>query len=150
MLKFSFSRTSRFRRVAILVSTVVAAFISCRVDIAFASDEKDLLDSSTRPVAIGRAKGIAYVDLPMRLRASFDTTYTGRTRLGDKLARPYTAEVGPRVRESDSLESRVALTRVFFNGIEIGIMCAAPNSPATSGFLDFERLTVGAMVRIVP
>ena len=41
-----------------------------------------------------RANGLAYVDLPLRIRASFDTSYRHHGTLSDRLASPLVNDVG--------------------------------------------------------
>lgn len=154
MLEFSLSpaafRLQRFAN-SVSVLAIVSAFLFCSTpDNAFSSGENELLDSSVRPIAIGRAGGLVYVDLPMRLRARFDTKYTGQIYTNDTLAKPYAVGVGPSVRGDHSLENRVALTRSISDRIEIGIVCGARSPLGILNFFELDRVTVGAMVRIVP
>ncbi len=100
---------------------------------------------------IGPAKGRAYLDLPMRLRARFGTSYTDPIFVSDPLAEPYAAGVGPDIGNDDAFGSRIALiTHSISDKIEIGIVWGTQNPLTKFNFFDFERQTVGALIRIVP
>jgi hypothetical protein len=151
MLKalFSPSTTTRFRRLASSASAVTTILL-CNLGVAFSSDENGLLDPGVHSPESGRAKGLAYLDLPMELRARFGTMYTEEFYLSDELAKPYVASTGPSFRTDHSLESRIALTRSISDKIEIGIVWGARSPLSDINLFNFERQTVRAIVRIVP
>ena len=64
--------TPGFRRIPTLVSAI-ATILLCNLGVAFSSDENDLLDSSGSSPEIGRATGLAHIDLRQK---------TDRNRLG--------------------------------------------------------------------
>ena len=103
-----------------------------------------------RPRIDRRAKGIAFFDLPLQIRAHFDTTYTYHFYQSDELAMPFLDPAGPRIREVMSLESRLTLARSLTDHIEVGIVWGARSPISQIDLFDFERQTVGAMIRIVP
>lgn len=141
--------TFRLRRVA-TSAWAVAAILLCNLDVAFSSDENDSLDPSVRSMKTGPAKGRAYLDLPMRLRARFGTSYTDPIFVSDPLAEPYAAGVGPDIGNDHALTSRIALTHSISDKIEIGIVWGTRNPLTKFNFFDFEGQTVGALIRIVP
>jgi len=142
--------TFRLRRVA-TSAWAVAAILLCNPDVAFSSDENDSLGPSVRSIMkTGPAKGRAYLDLPMRLRARFGTSYTDPIFVSDPLAKPYAAGVGPDIGNDHALTSRIALTHSISDKIEIGIVWGTRNPLTKFNFFDFEGQTVGALIRIVP
>ncbi len=119
-------------------------------DTAFSSDEIEAPNLKAPTPPNRRAEGLAHYDLPMQLRARFDVTYWNDFYASDALARPYVSATGPRIERNQSLESRVALTRAFSDRVEIGIVFGTRSPVGQLDLLDFERQTVGAMIRIVP
>jgi len=149
MLKATFpSMAFGFRRPAALVCAVTAILFA-DFGVAFSSDENNLLGRSVDSVKIGRATGLAYVDLPILVRASFASTLTDGLYLSDELAKPYVANFKPNLRSDHSLENRISLTRSISDKLEIGIVWGARSRLTKINFLDFERQTIGAMLRFV-
>lgn len=97
-----------------------------------------------------RETGLAYVDLPMRFRARFDSTYSSNRYLSEDLARPFTAQTGPSRDREHSLEHRLAVTRPVIEGIELELAWGGRSELGGVNLLDFNRHTVGAVIRIVP
>jgi hypothetical protein len=100
-------------------------------------------------VETGRTTGLAYIDLPMLVRASFDSKFTDRLYASDELAKSYVASFGPNLRNDHSLESRISLTRSISDTIEVGIVWGGRSRLTTIDVFDFERQTIGAMLRFV-
>ena len=121
----------------------IVAILFCSPLLAFSSDENDLRDPKDD-------EGGTYLELPMDLRAHFEATYSDEFYISDELARPYVGAVGPRIRNDHSLESTVALMRSISDRIEIGIVWGARRPLMNLNLLDFERQTVGAMIRLTP
>jgi hypothetical protein len=86
----------------------------------------------------------------MRFRARFEASYTDELYVSDELAGPCLSNVGPSIRNDHSLESRVALIRSVSDRIEVGIVWGARRPLMNLNLLDFERQTVGAIIRIAP
>jgi len=135
----SISRCHSFVAPASAVLAIVAILL-CSPLLAFSSDENDLRDPEE--------EGGTYFDLPMDVRAHIDATYSDEFYVSDELARPYVSDVGPRIRNDHSLESTVALMRLISDRIEIGIVWGARRPLMNLDLLDFERQTVGAMIRL--
>ena len=105
-------------------------------------------DSSTRPNR--RAEGIAYLDLPLRLRARVDFSFMDDLYVSDALARPFASAAGPSFDDAELLESQFVLTRSLSDKIEIGIVWGLRSPVGRMDLFDFERQTIGAMIRLVP
>lgn len=97
-----------------------------------------------------RPRGIAFIDLPGRLRARFDATYTTNLYSSDDLAEPFLSTSGPELRDAHSLESRVSLSRPVGRFVELEIAWGGRSRIERVDLLDFDRQTVGAMIRIAP
>jgi len=141
--------TFGFNRLAVLVSTI-ASILLCGPLAAFSSDENGMDDRNNDSQASVRARRFAYIDLPMRIRARFDATYTDEFYVSDELAKPYISGVGPGIRNDHSLRSRVALVRLVSDRIEVGIAWGSRRPLMNLNLLDFERQTIGAMIRLIP
>ena len=141
--------TFGFNRLAVLVSTI-AVILLCGPLAAFSFEENGVGDRSNDSQESIRASRFAYIDLPMRIRARFDTIYTDDLYASDKLAKPYTSSVGPGIRNDHSLESRVALVRLVSDRIEVGVVWGSRRPLMDLNPLDFERQTIGAMIRLIP
>ncbi len=143
------------RRVATSVVATVL-FLALGVPFAFAQDTTTPLELSAvqriENVADNRwrQRGLAYVDLPLGIRARFDASYSQHLYSSDVLAEPFTGLTGPGLRADDTLESRFALARPIANGIEIEIVWETRNSLETSDPMGFGRQTIGARIRISP
>ena len=141
--------TFGFRRLAALASTI-AAILLCGPLVAFSSEQNEVSDRSNDSLESRRAKKNAYIDLPMRVRVRFEASYTDALYVSDELASPYVSDVGPSVWNDHSLESRVALIRSISDRIEVGIIWGARRPLMNLNLLDFERQSIGAMIRIAP
>lgn len=97
-----------------------------------------------------RASGLAYVDLPLRIRASFDTRYRHHGTLSDRLASPLVNDVGPGIISNETLESRISFTRPITERIEIEVAWQTSNRLTTGDPLRFGRQIVGAFIRVTP
>ncbi|MBC8187382.1 MAG: hypothetical protein H8E78_04130 [Proteobacteria bacterium] len=131
-----------------LMATVLICLFSTSAAVAFDRDDERTFNRPSR--SSYRETGLAYVDLPLRLRARFEIAYTDDVYQSDALARPYVTVSGPSLRDDESLESQFALTRSLTDKVEIGIVWRAWSSITHVDLFDFERQTVGAMIRIVP
>ena len=143
------------------IATRVAAMLLCvlATHTASAQEPEPAADPSTvstvlivqdEPDERWRESGLAYIDFPLGFRARFDTSYTRHSYSSDVLAQPYLDDFGPGIRQSRSLESRIALTRPIMQGVELEIAWETRNSLATSDPLGFGRQTIGARIRISP
>lgn len=103
-----------------------------------------------RPNDDWRAQGLAYVDLPLRIRARFDASLERFRTRPDHLAAPLVGEVGPELRFDRHIQSRVALTRPLAEGIELEIAWETRNRIESGDPMAFGRQVVGAMIRITP
>ena len=149
MLKATFpSMAFGFRRLAALFCAVTAILFT-DFGVAFSSEENNLLGPSADSVQIGRVGGLAHVDLPMLIRASFESTFMHGLYRSDALAKPYVASFGRNLRNDHSLENRISLTRPISDELEIGIVWGARSRLTKINFFDFERQTIGAMLRFV-
>ena len=84
------------------------------------------------------------------MRARFDATYMKDFYTSEVLARPYLGTAGPSKHDSKSLASQFSLTGSLSDRIEIGVVWAARSRIGGINLFDFERQTIGAMIRIVP
>lgn len=104
-----------------------------------------------RPNQDWRARGLAYIDLPLQLRARFDAHYSKYGSPVDHLAAPHAAALGPELRFERHIESRVALTRPLWQGIELEVAWQTRNRVEAGGdLMGFGRQVVGAQIRITP
>lgn len=108
------------------------------------------VSKETPPIIDWRAKGLAYIDLPLRIRARFDATYMHHSYVSDRLASPFVNSVGPGIDSDRSLESRIAFTRPISERIELEIAWETRNQITTSNPMGFGRQIVGALIRITP
>jgi len=97
-----------------------------------------------------RAKGLAFIDFPFRIRARFDANYSHFRTRPDLLAAPHVAQAGPGLRFDRHIESRVALTRPLREGVEFEVVWETRNRIEAGDPLAFGRQVVGAMIRITP
>ena len=97
-----------------------------------------------------RASGLAYVDLPLRIRASFDTSYRHHGTLSDRLASPLVNDVGPGIISDETLESRISFTRPVTERIEIEVAWLTSNRLTVGNPMGFGRQIVGAFIRVTP
>lgn len=116
------------------------------LEAAARQDEQPLF----RPNQDWRARGLAYIDLPLRIRARFDASYTRHRSESDTLAAPMVAGVGPGLRIERQIESRIALTRPLTDGIELELVWETRNRIESGDPMSFGRQIVGAMIRITP
>lgn len=103
-----------------------------------------------RPNDDWRARGLAYVDLPLQIRARFDASLVRFRTRPDHLAAPLVAEVGPGLRIDRHIQSRVALTRPLAQGVELEVAWETRNRVESGDPMAFGRQIVGAMIRITP
>ena len=97
-----------------------------------------------------RASGLAYVELPLRIRASFDASYRQHGTLSDRLASPLVNDVGPGIISDETLESRISFTRPITERIEIEVAWLTSNRLTTGDPMGFGRQIVGAFIRLTP
>ena len=97
-----------------------------------------------------REKGLAFIDLPFRIRARFDANYSHFRTRPDRLAAPQVDQAGPGLRFDRHIESRVALTLPLREGVEFGVVWETRNRIEAGDPLAFGRQVVGAMIRITP
>ncbi len=98
-----------------------------------------------------RARGLAYLDLPLRFRVRFDASYTRHAYASDDLVFAHLRAAGrggPGRQLDRSLISRLALARPILERIELEIAFASHNRLATRGPMDLERHTIGALIRV--
>ena len=136
------------RTLAIASTTLLLALMLCTLPpLALAGSAAEAPDNASEK---WRARGLAFVDLPMGVRARFDSTYTRNPFQSDDLSLPYVTHTGPGIRGERSLESRFALTRPITDKIEFEISWGTRNSLASNDPMGFGRQTVGAFIRIAP
>lgn len=97
-----------------------------------------------------RARGLAFFDLPLGIRARFDARYSKYGSPVDHLAAPLATAVGPGLRFERHIESRVAFSRPLTRGIELEIAWQTRNRVEIGDPMGFGRQIVGAMIRIAP
>ena len=103
-----------------------------------------------RPNDDWRARGLAFIDLPLQIRARFDASFARFRTLPDHLAAPLVAEAGPVRRFDRHIQSRVALTRPMARGIELEVVWETRNRVESGDPMAFGRQVVAAMIRITP
>jgi hypothetical protein len=133
-----------------ILGFAVALILLCPLGVAQASDEMDRPDSSRASTDRERIRGRASFELPMELRARFESNYTDARYVSDRLARPYVTAGGPNLQNDHSLVSQVALTRVISDNIEIEIVWSTRSRLTNINLFDFDRQTIGAVIRLVP
>jgi len=97
-----------------------------------------------------RPSGLAYVDLPLRIRASFGTSYRHHGTLSDRLASPHVNDVGPGIVSDNMLESRISFIRPITERFEIEVAWLTSNRLTSGGPMSFGRQIVGAFLRVTP
>lgn len=97
-----------------------------------------------------RERGLAFIDLPLGIRARFDASYSRHLYSSDVLSQSFVADFGPEIVGDRTLESRISLTRALARGIELEIAWETRNSLAVNDPMGFGRQTVGARIRISP
>ncbi len=97
-----------------------------------------------------RKRGLAFIDLPLGIRARFDASYSRHLYSSDVLAQSFVADFGPEIVGDRTLESRISLTRALARGIELEIAWETRNSLAVDDPMGFGRQTIGARIRISP
>ena len=97
-----------------------------------------------------RERGLAFVDLPLGIRARFDASYSRHLYSSDVLAQSFVADFGPEIVGDRTLESRISLTRALAPGVELEIAWETRNSLAVDDPMGFGRQTIGARIRISP
>jgi hypothetical protein len=146
------SSSSRSRRIPSAAATALAfALLQGLVaPVAFGQDGPGQESPAAPQVQKTRAGGLAFLDLPLRFRAHLDASYNRSLYASDALSRDHVSEFGPQLDTHRSLESHVALTRFVSDRIEIGIVWGGRRRITDTNLLDFERQTVGAMIRFTP
>jgi hypothetical protein len=95
-----------------------------------------------------RSTGIAHVELPLGFRARFDATATRNLYHSEDLAEAFNTG-GPQLRYQRSLESRISLSRALARNVEFEIAWGARSPIENVDLLNFQRQTVGALIRFV-
>ncbi len=103
-----------------------------------------------RPNLDWRAKGLAFIDLPLQIRARFDASFNRFRTRPDDLAAPIVSAVGPGLRFDRHIQSRVALTRPLARGVELEVVWETRNRIESGDPMAFGRQLVGAMIRFTP
>jgi hypothetical protein len=94
------------------------------------------------------ARSVLELELPLALRFRLDGAY-GRDRYASESAAFARAtRVGPAATHSHTLESRVALVRPVWRGLEFGVAWTARGLLSTSAGLDLDRQVLGALIRV--
>jgi hypothetical protein len=134
---------------------VVALFV-LGAPLSFAEDPIEPLEPQAIEIVpsleddLWRQRGLAYIDLPLGIRARFDTAYSRYLYSSDSLAQRYLQDAGPGAQRDRTLESRIALSRPVAPGIELEIAWETRNNLEASDPMGFGRQTVGARIRISP
>jgi len=141
-------------RVAALVLVAVLAGPAARAEDP-AADWLDVLGQEFeqplfRPNDDWRAQGLAYVDLPLQIRARFEASLERFRTRPDHLAAPLVAQAGPGLRFDRHIQSRVSLTRPLTEGVELEVVWETRNRVESGDPMAFGRQIVGAMIRITP
>lgn len=97
-----------------------------------------------------RQKGLAYIDLPLGIRARVEARYTRHLYSSDILSQRHLADAGPEILGDRTLESRIALTRAIGDGVELEIAWESRNNLEVNDPMAFGRQTIGARIRITP
>ena len=103
-----------------------------------------------RPNEDWRARGLAYVDLPLQIRARFDARYTRFRTMPDHMAADLISQAGPGLRFERQIQSRITLARPIAEGIELEFVWETRNRIEANDPMGFGRQIVGAMIRITP
>ena len=144
----------RRRTVATLMAGGLCMLVGSFGFVSGASAEDGMkITSPTRlfaPNEEWRARGLAYVDLPLRIRARFDTSYRHHGTRSDRLASPLVSSVGPAILSDQSLESRISFTRPIFERIELEVAWQTRNRLTSGDPMGFGRQIVGAFIRVTP
>lgn len=126
-----------------------------QTDAAVAADASDAAPSLTgideRPLDLRwRARGVAFIDLPLGLRARYDARALHRLS-ADDLAAAFTGiPIGIAPHGTRLLESRFALSRVLAPRVELELSWAARSPLTMVDLLRIEDQRVAAMIRFVP
>lgn len=97
-----------------------------------------------------QARGLAFIDFPLGIRARFDASYSRHLYSSDVLSQSFVADFGPEIVGDRTLRSRISLTRALARGVELEIAWETRNSLAVNDPMGFGRQTVGARIRISP
>jgi len=97
-----------------------------------------------------KERGLAFIDLPLGIRARFDASYSRHFYSSDVLSQSFVADFGPEMVGDRTLESRISLTRALARGVELEIAWETRNSLAVNDPMGFGRQTIGARIRISP
>lgn len=98
-----------------------------------------------------RARGMAFLDLPLGLRARYEAQALHRLTLGQDLGTPFVElPDGATRRSTRLLESRFALSRVLAPHLELELAWAARSPLSMVDLLRIEDQRLAAMIRFVP
>ena len=145
-----FSSQNEFLSTFVVATLAAVLILFGATGTAFSSDEPELRIREVSARSNHRAEGLGYFELPMRIRARFNISFKRHVYASDALARPYVTKAGPGLKADESLQSQFALTRELSDRVEIGIVWGARSPVSRIDLFDFERQTVGAMIRITP
>jgi hypothetical protein len=95
------------------------------------------------------AASIVELDLPLSFRFRMDGAYLQSRYSSETLALGRAASVGPALRSSPMIESRMVLTHPFWQGLELGLAWMGRGEPSELRGLELAPQVVGAFVRFV-
>ncbi|MBW2423291.1 MAG: hypothetical protein JRG86_03540 [Deltaproteobacteria bacterium] len=95
------------------------------------------------------AAPILELDLPLSFRFRMDGAYLKSRYSSETLALGRVASVGPALRRSPMIESRMTLTHPFWQGLELGLAWMGRGEPSELQGLELAPQVVGAFVRFV-
>ncbi len=153
-MRFSQRQRCVLPALAIAVLTLVVGLLGGGAASAFGEvhavegEGEGKTDVQNRASIEWRSKGIAHIELPLGFRARFDATATRNLYHSEDLAESFIAG-GPQLRYRRSLESRISLSRALAQNVEFEIAWGARSPIENVDLLNFQRQTVGALLRIV-
>ena len=138
--------------VALALTSLGAPLPSVAADTPNAADPRNpAAQVEERPLDLRwRARGVAFVDLPLGLRARYDARALHRLAADDLAAAFAGMPTGAASQGARVLESRFALSRVLAPRIELELSWAARSPLTMVDLLRIEDQRVAAMIRFVP
>ena len=147
------SRLKIFLRRAIGSAATLAVLVtfSAVARPAQAQHAPGMVDALEADHARWHTQELGVVELPMGLRAHFNAQYTWHFYPSDQLASTFVGHAGPSLDKERSLVSRIAISHALTDNIDLEIAWGARNRLASSQDpMQFQRHTVGALIRITP
>ncbi|MFK7898452.1 MAG: hypothetical protein AB8G23_21645 [Myxococcota bacterium] len=162
-MRSSYKHTRIFRRKpsipfagiakTILTFVAIAGLLGPGAAFSLESDEQRIAavapapEEKAKPIE-WRSTGIVHLELPLGFRARFDAIATRNLYHSEDLAEAFITG-GPQLRYRRSLESRISVSRALAQNVEFEVAWGARSPIENVDLLNFERQTVGALIRIV-